>query len=51
VLGLREGSMVSVEGEEVTLLGVEGARLFRPGVAPIDLRPGSSLTFLLEQRR
>ena len=40
VVGLREGSALLVDGAKVTLLGSRPARLFRPGVEPLELDPG-----------
>lgn len=40
VVGLREGSAIEVAGTAATLLGERPARLFRPGAAPVELRPG-----------
>ena len=47
VLGLREGSMLEVDGARASLEGVAGARLFRRGRAPEELRPGADLSALL----
>jgi dipeptidase E len=44
VLGLREGSMLWVEDETVTLLGELTARLFRRGEVPRELSPGPIAT-------
>jgi len=41
VVGLREGTMLRVEGEEVTLKGPHSARLFRRGAAPHECPPGA----------
>lgn len=43
VLGLREGAMIRVEGEATILKGSTGARIFRKGRQPIELKPGTSL--------
>ncbi|XP_018585139.2 alpha-aspartyl dipeptidase isoform X1 [Scleropages formosus] len=51
VLGLREGSMLLVEGEKATLLGSTGARLFTRGQAPAEYTPGSDLSFLLTEQK
>jgi dipeptidase E len=40
VLGLREGSMLRVEDEVVTLLAEKPARLFRRGEEPVEMAPG-----------
>lgn len=47
VVGLREGSMLRVEGDEMTLLGPERAPCFRRGEPVRELDPGTSLAFLL----
>lgn len=47
VVGLREGSLLRVEGDRVTLKGSAPARLFARGRAPEEFPPGSSLDFLL----
>lgn len=40
VLGLREGSWLRVDGNEIRLEGELTARLFRAGLEPIELPPG-----------
>jgi dipeptidase E len=47
VIGLREGAMLRIEGPEVSLRGVRGARLFRKGEEPEEFAPGARLDFLL----
>jgi dipeptidase E len=47
VLGLREGSLLHREGEQLRLLLGPGARLFRHGHRRRDLRAGADLSFLL----
>ncbi len=47
VLGLREGSLVKVEGDRAQLLLGPGARLFRRGRKPRDLRAGADCSALL----
>ena len=43
VVGLREGSMLWVDGDRVTLKGTKAARLFRRGMEPVEVEPGSDL--------
>ena len=48
VVGLREGTMLWVDGERVTLKGIRPARIFRRGQAPVEMEPGSDLTDLVK---
>ena len=43
VVGLREPSMLRIEGGGATLLGTASARIFRRGVAPFEVPPGAWL--------
>lgn len=43
VLGLREGSLLRVEGRKLELRLGPGARLFRAGRKPRELKPGANL--------
>lgn len=47
VIGLREGSMLRVDGDEMTLQGTAGARLFNGNSKPLEFDPGANLSFLL----
>ena len=47
VAGLREGAMVRVEGDSMILKGSSGARIFRKGLAPVEIVPGDKLDNLL----
>jgi len=49
VVGLREGSILRVEGDEARLRGGAPARIFRKGSAPVEASPGMRLDFLLER--
>jgi dipeptidase E len=48
VVGLREGSMLRIEGSGIELLGDKEARIFLKGKDAADYNPGASLQFLLE---
>jgi len=48
VIGLREGTMLRVERDDITLLGGKPARLFVKGVEPRDIAPEESFDFLLK---
>jgi dipeptidase E len=43
VIGLREPSMLRIEGGSATLLGTAPARIFRRGVAPFEVPPGARI--------
>jgi dipeptidase E len=43
VVGLREGTMLRIEGESIRLLGAAPARIFRRGEVPLEIPAGSSL--------
>ena len=47
VVGLREGAMLHVDGDRMTLLGTTGARIFRRGRDPEEVVPGADLSELL----
>jgi dipeptidase E len=46
VVGLREGSMLRVEDDTTTLVGIKPARIFRRGNDPLEVEPGRIDTFL-----
>jgi len=46
VIGLREGAILQVEGNCMTLKGTTGARLLRKGAEPQEFLPGADLSFL-----
>lgn len=47
VAGLREGTMLLVEGRKVKLLGTKSLRLFREGMKPVELSAKDTLDFLM----
>jgi dipeptidase E len=47
VIGIREGTMLRVEGDEIRLIGGKPARLFLKGEEPRDIAPEESFSFLL----
>ncbi len=51
VIGLREGSMLKVEGQAMWLLGPRPATIFRAGMPPADQAPGARLDALLNAAR
>jgi dipeptidase E len=49
VVGLREGSMLRIEGPLAVLRGGRGARIFRRGHDPEEVEPGAHLDALLQR--
>jgi len=47
VIGIREGTMLRVEGDEIRLIGGKPARYFIKGEGPRDIAPEESFSFLL----
>ncbi len=43
VAGLREGAMLRIENGTTTLKGLSGARIFRKGQEPVEVRTGAQL--------
>jgi len=43
VVGLREGAMLRIENGETILRGSSGARIFRKGLEPVEIVPGTKL--------
>ena len=48
VAGLREGAMLHIVDDEITLKGTTGARIFKNGQEAKEFKPGDSLDFLLK---
>ena len=48
VVGLREGTMLLREGNELTLMGNRPARIFKYGQEPKEVTSEDSLNFLLD---
>lgn len=49
VLGMKEGAILKVEGNNATLLGND-AKLFKEGSEPVYYKPGSDVSFLLTRK-
>lgn len=49
VAGLREGTMFLLEGGRLSLIGPRNTRIFRHGSEPMEITPGSDLSFLLKK--
>lgn len=49
VVGLREGTMLRVEDQDIQLIGNRTARIFKKGNAPVELNPDDDFRFLLEK--
>jgi dipeptidase E len=49
VLGLREGSMLSVKNNCISLIGDKTARVFKKGKQPVELSGSDDLSFLLNK--
>ena len=47
VVGLREGTMLKIEGNGIELIGKRDARIFKHGKAPVELKPGGDFSFLM----
>lgn len=47
VAGLREASLLYIEGKSMKLMGKRNMRLFEHGKEPVEYKPGSDLSFLL----
>ena len=48
VVGLREGTMLRREGDELTLIGRRPARIFKYGAKPKELDADDDFNFLLK---
>ena len=51
VIGLREGTALLVDGDNIKLIGCHDARFFQKGEAPTEHAPNSDLSFLLQQNQ
>lgn len=49
VVGLREGAMLWVQDDQVKLVGLKPARIFRRGMEPVEAEPGADLSGLLRE--
>lgn len=50
VVGLREGTMLKVEGDKMILIGSRNARIFRKGSLPVEKSSEDDLSWLLKQK-
>ena len=48
VVGLREGTMLHVENDQINLIGNRTARIFRKGLTPVELSSADDFSFLLK---
>lgn len=48
VVGLREGTMIHIEGQKIRLIGKRNARIFKKGTAPVELNENDNFDFLLK---
>lgn len=51
VVGLREGTMLLIEGEKMRLIGPSNARLFIKGALPVEAGAKDDLSFLLRKHQ
>ena len=51
VIGLREGSWILVQGDNISLEGTLSARIFELGKKPYELYPGKELNFLAAEQQ
>jgi len=47
VVGLREGTMLRIEGGDLLLIGERTVRIFKKGLIPVELSEKDKLNFLL----
>jgi dipeptidase E len=48
IAGLREGTMLTLEGDEITLSGLRSVRIFKKGELPREMNAGDDFSFLLK---
>lgn len=51
VVGLREGTMLKLEGDHLSLIGSRSLRVFLYGLAPVELGSGDQLDFLMNKSK
>ncbi len=49
VVGLREGTMLHIDNENIKLIGKRNARIFKHGKEPVELQPTDDFSFLLNK--
>lgn len=48
VIGLREGSILRINGDNISLLGTHSARVFLQSEKPMEFKPSDDINFLLD---
>jgi dipeptidase E len=51
VVGLREGTMLSIENDKMRLIGPRNARIFIKGAIPVEASSADDLSFLLKKKQ
>ena len=49
VVGLREGCMIRIEGENIELIGSRTMRIFKKGIETYEVKPGDDISFLVKR--
>lgn len=49
VVGLREGCMIRIDGENIELIGSRTMRIFKKGIETYEVQPGDDISFLVKR--
>ena len=49
MVGLREGTMLRLDDNKLSLIGAYPARIFLKGKEPVEIEPGGDVSFLMGQ--